>query len=164
MALKKKEVSYGKKKLLSIHICRNTGFTLIELMIVVAIIAILAAIAYPSYIEYKIRTNRADVQKEMILIAQQMAIYKNAKGSFAGATVDLVYGGTTYPRNNVLYNLEFAQSPTTAIGWTLIAKPINTNSQKDNGWICLDNQGQRSWVKGVDNCIKLSNTSKWDGR
>jgi len=35
------------------------GFTLIELMIVVAVIAVLAAIAYPSYQEYVIRSRRA---------------------------------------------------------------------------------------------------------
>lgn len=163
MALKKKEVSYGKKKLLSIHICRNTGFTLIELMIVVAIIAILAAIAYPSYIEYKIRTNRADVQKEMINIAQQMASYKNTKGTFADATTDLIYGGGQFPTTNALYNLKFDPSPTTASGWVLIAEPINTTIQKNNGVVCLNNQAQRFWKKTATTCT-LSQTSNWDGR
>ena len=50
------------------------GFTLIELMIVVAIIAILAAIAYPSYQQYKIKVNRAEAQSEMMFIAERMNI------------------------------------------------------------------------------------------
>ncbi|GAI02651.1 unnamed protein product, partial [marine sediment metagenome] len=45
------------------------GFTLIELMIVVAVIAILAAIAYPSYTRYVYRARRADGQDLLMRIA-----------------------------------------------------------------------------------------------
>ena len=51
------------------------GFTLIELMIVVAIIAILAAIAYPSYQEYVQRTKRVEAQVELMEIANKLASY-----------------------------------------------------------------------------------------
>lgn len=51
---------------------KEWGFTLIELMITVAIIGILAAIAYPSYTQYVQRTNRTDAQAIMMEYAQFM--------------------------------------------------------------------------------------------
>lgn len=47
------------------------GFTLVEVMIVVAIIAILATVAYPSYIEHVARSNRTEGQRELLLLANK---------------------------------------------------------------------------------------------
>ncbi len=60
------------------------GFTLIELMIVVAIIGILAVIAYPSYRHYIQTTNRKAVIAEMHVISQTLGrYYNNHNGTYA---------------------------------------------------------------------------------
>ena len=53
--------------------CRKqTGFTLIELMVVIAIVGILAAVAYPAYLESVNKSRRADAKATMATMAQQL--------------------------------------------------------------------------------------------
>lgn len=140
---------------------RRNGFTLIELMIVVAIIGILAAIAYPSYLNYKVRTNRTDAQAEMIAIGQSLMQFKMTRGNYSNATVAVIYGAAVTPKTGTaLYDLTLN---VTGSKWELIAKPRSGTTQAGNGWICLNDQGQKFWAKGATACA-LSATSNWDGR
>ena len=63
---------------------KNTGFTLIELMIVVVIVAVFAAIAIPSYEIYIARANKSKAQSEMLKIAERLENYKGKQLSYAG--------------------------------------------------------------------------------
>ena len=138
----------------------SLGFTLIELMIVVAIIAVLAAIAYPSYTQYKIRTNRADVQSEMMNIAQRLQSYYVINHNYTSATLD---NGTTskdYPISNPVYRVTLVPSGQT---YTLTAEPISGTVQVGNGSVILNSNGWKCWTKTTTACTP-SATSNWDGR
>lgn len=125
------------------------GFTLIEMMIVVAIIGVLAAIAYPSYQNYVIKTKRTDMMSEMQNIASEIESRKLAQGSYsaisAGIKTDFAIA---YPRQGTqLYDVTI--NPTTLTPpdntltnkWIITATP-KTNSQMTNdGILTLNYQG-----------------------
>lgn len=133
------------------------GYTLIELMMVVVIIGVLAAIAYPSYQSYVQRAKRADVQSEMMQIAQRLQSYYAINHNYTAAKLD--NGATTkdYPSSGTaLYLITLLPSGQT---YTLQAEP--KASQAGNGTLVLNSLGQKCWIKG-SNCVPSASTN-WDG-
>ncbi len=62
---------------------RTSGFTLLEILIVIAIIGILASIGYPSYQQYIVKANRAAAQQfllEAASVQQQYLLANNGNG------------------------------------------------------------------------------------
>ena len=130
------------------------GFTLIELMIVVAILGILAAIAYPSYQGYVKRTHRADMMSEMQQIASRIESNKiNYKrydriplSSILSGTV-AANGSTNFPTTGTaLYTVTVTPNNTTTLtskDWLIRAVPITGTRMATDGNLTLNNQGQR---------------------
>lgn len=130
------------------------GFTLIELMIVVAIIAIIASIAVPSYQRYVESTRRTAAQGDLLELAQFMERrytngydYRESDGS--APTLPF----TTQPRqgSSVFYNFGF-QGAVGRATFTLQASPAGGQSGDSCGWLRIDEAGARSNETGDADC------------
>lgn len=127
------------------------GFSLIELMITVAIVAILASVAYPSYQRYIIRSNRSEMQQFMLDIANREEEYllnNRTYSNLAGLNA------SPASRLQALYTTT-ASSATTCAGVTLnspgfciTSTPVSTSIQKNDGVLTLDSLGTKKRTTG----------------
>lgn len=74
---------------------RLAGFTLIELMIVVAVVGILAAVAYPAYTDQIRKGNRAEARAALMNLMQQQERFMTQRNTYADFAVGAA--GTTTP-------------------------------------------------------------------
>ena len=127
----------------------DRGFTLIEMMIVVAIIGVLAAIAYPSYQNYVIKTKRTDMMTEMQNIASEIESRKLAQGSYRAISRDIkAEFAVRYPRQGTqLYNVTINPNPlappnnTLTSKWVITAIPKTNSQMSSDGTLTLNYQG-----------------------
>ena len=61
---------------------KQRGFSLIELMIAVAVVGLIASIAYPSYLDYVRKANRAEAQGSILELAQWMEREFTVNGTY----------------------------------------------------------------------------------
>jgi len=126
------------------------GFTLTELMVVVAIAGILASIAIPGYRDYIIRGSRSAAQTELLeLGAAQERIYLNSgayASSVSAAYTGLSTGGlgiTSGTTRDAKYTLGVTLSGTQF--YTLTAAPVAGSQQANDGSITMTSAGTRLW-------------------
>ncbi len=126
---------------------RHSGFTLIEVMIVVAIVSVLAAVAYPAYTRHTLKANRSNAQAILMETAQFMERYYSANNTYVDAAVvsAVVPKGAT--GTNIKYNVTFSVTPT-ASAYTVQAAPVNGQGSDACGTLTLAHTGAQTPTTG----------------
>lgn len=118
------------------------GFTLIELMIAIAIVGILAAVAYPAYTQYTIRANRAAAQAEMMNIANRQQQFLLSNRNYATKEVLETSGYTLPPEVSGKYGYAIAVGAGAVPTFTLTFTP--SGMQASDGNLTINSEGVKT--------------------
>lgn len=148
---------------------KNKGFSLIELMITVAILGILSAITIPSYMQYVQKTKRTEAKAEILRLAQLQESYYVQNLSYAVAANDtggLGFSAATITTETGLYSVSVqgyasdgsttcsGDSVTPCVSYIVTALPVSGASQAADtacsGGFRLSNTGLKQAKSSTD--------------
>lgn len=120
----------------------NRGFTLIELMIAVAIVGVLTAIAYPSYQNYLVKGSRANAKAFLMDVAGRQQQFLLDNRSYAGTIAAL---SVTEPKEfTPYYTVAIVASAGPPPSFTVTATPKAGTRQAKDGTLTINNKGEKT--------------------
>jgi type IV pilus assembly protein PilE len=112
------------------------GFTLIELMIVVAVVAILAAIAYPSYQEQIRKSRRAQAKADLVELTQLAERFRTVNNTYVGFDTTPAFFGNSPRAGTAHYTLTMDNEA--AGTFTLTATPTGAQASDRCGTLTIN--------------------------
>lgn len=121
---------------------RHGGFTLVELVVAVAIIGLLASIAFPNYLEYVKKGRRAAAQSHLMDVAQRQQQYLLDTRGYAA---DLTTLNVTTPSDvSSYYTITLTVGDGAPPSFTATATPISGSAQASDPTLTLTNTGAKT--------------------
>jgi type IV pilus assembly protein PilE len=123
-----------------------SGFTLVELMIVVVIVGILAAVGYPSYSQYVTRANRSAAASFLLTVSNKQEQYMLDARQYASTLTALNLAAPSEVASNYTITVA-ANNAATPPGYTITATPISAQLSNDTG--CANLTLDQTGAKGI---------------
>lgn len=146
----------------SANLRRARGFTLTELIVVVAIIGVLAAIGYPAYNDHTRKGRRAEVKTKLLTVAQRQERAYTDNGTYAADIAPLfglaagtpIYSGENNDPSSAYVITVAPAAGGINTGYTLTATPNGSFSDPDCGTLTLTSTGMkgRSGSAALNRC------------
>jgi type IV pilus assembly protein PilE len=137
---------------------RSRGFSLLELIIAVAIAAILAALASSTYRRYVLRSHRADAHQALMAIANGEERWYATHNRYTDDLSHFGYGEPATTQHGH-YQLEMEVDGDSAQSFLVMAIPINAQARDVCGSLSIDNKGGK--IPAPEDHLANANGACW---
>jgi len=147
-------------------VLKKQGYSLVELLIVVAILGIMVSIGYPAYTSHMASAARSAAQSDLMGIAAGMERHRAANFSYSGAASGGGNTGepgfynnwspSTEPESSKQYNLSILSVTAAGTSYVLRAQPVSGSSTAGSGDLYYYSDGRKAWDKNADGTIAVA--------